>query len=63
MASDAIFQPLRFRSLTVKNRLFRSNVSGRFDNYDGSGNQGASGRSCRRSCQCISGGASCRTTR
>jgi 2,4-dienoyl-CoA reductase-like NADH-dependent reductase (Old Yellow Enzyme family) len=25
--------------LTVKNRLFRSNVSGRFDNYDGSGTQ------------------------
>ncbi|MGZ5477829.1 MAG: NADH:flavin oxidoreductase, partial [Thermoanaerobaculia bacterium] len=24
---------------TVKNRIFRSNVSGRFDNYDGSGNQ------------------------
>ena len=39
MAYDAIFQPLRFRNLTVKNRIFRSNVSGRFDNYDGSGNQ------------------------
>ena len=38
MTFDAIFQPLRFRSLTVKNRIFRSNVSGRFDNYDGSGN-------------------------
>ena len=25
--------------MTVKNRVFRSNVSGRFDNYDGSGNQ------------------------
>src|SRR6187551_610733 len=37
--SDAIFQPLKFRNLTVKNRVFRSNVSGRFDNYDGSGNQ------------------------
>ncbi len=35
---DSIFQPLRFRNLTVKNRLFRSNISGRFDNYDGSGN-------------------------
>ncbi len=39
MAFDAIFQPLKFKSLTVKNRLFRSNISGRFDNYDGSGNQ------------------------
>ncbi len=39
MENDPIFQPLTFRSgLTVKNRLFRSNISGRFDNYDGSGN-------------------------
>jgi 2,4-dienoyl-CoA reductase-like NADH-dependent reductase (Old Yellow Enzyme family) len=36
--SDIIFEPLQFRSLTVKNRVFRSNMSGRFDNYDGSGN-------------------------
>ena len=34
---DPIFQPLEFRNLTVKNRVFRSNISGRFDNYDGSG--------------------------
>jgi 2,4-dienoyl-CoA reductase-like NADH-dependent reductase (Old Yellow Enzyme family) len=39
MDQDVIFQPLKFRNLTVKNRLFRSNVSGRFDNYDGSGSQ------------------------
>jgi 2,4-dienoyl-CoA reductase-like NADH-dependent reductase (Old Yellow Enzyme family) len=39
MAQDVIFEPLKFRNLTVKNRLFRSNVSGRFDNYDGSGTQ------------------------
>ena len=36
---DIIFEPLRFRNLTVKNRIFRSNISGRFDNYDGSGTQ------------------------
>jgi 2,4-dienoyl-CoA reductase (NADPH2) len=34
---DVLFEPLRFRNLTVKNRILRSNVSGRFDNYDGSG--------------------------
>jgi len=39
MAFDTIFQPLTFRNLTVKNRIFRSNISGRFDNFDGSGNQ------------------------
>jgi 2,4-dienoyl-CoA reductase-like NADH-dependent reductase (Old Yellow Enzyme family) len=36
---DPIFQPLKFRNLTVKNRVFRSNIAGRLDNYDGSGNQ------------------------
>jgi 2,4-dienoyl-CoA reductase (NADPH2) len=39
MADDVIFQPLKFRNLTVKNRLFRSSISGRWDNYDGSGTQ------------------------
>lgn len=39
MPSDVIFEPIQFRNLTVKNRIFRSNVSGRFDNYDGSGTQ------------------------
>lgn len=39
MSADIIFQPLKFKNLTVKNRIFRSNISGRFDNYDGSGNQ------------------------
>lgn len=37
--ADPIFQPLRFRNVEVKNRVFRSNISGRFDNYDGSGSQ------------------------
>ncbi len=37
--ADTLFQPLEFRNLKVKNRIFRSNVAGRFDNYDGSGNQ------------------------
>ena len=34
-----LFSSLQFRTLRVKNRVFRSNVSGRFDNYDGSGSQ------------------------
>lgn len=34
-----LFTPLRFRSLTVKNRVFRSNVAGRFDLYDGTGTE------------------------
>ena len=37
MSDDILFQPLRFRALTVKNRLMRSNISGRIDNYNGSG--------------------------
>jgi 2,4-dienoyl-CoA reductase (NADPH2) len=36
---DNIFEPLKFKNLTVKNRIFRSNIAGRLDNYDGSGNQ------------------------
>jgi 2,4-dienoyl-CoA reductase (NADPH2) len=30
-------EPLAMRNVSVKNRLFRSSLSGRFDNYDGSG--------------------------
>jgi 2,4-dienoyl-CoA reductase-like NADH-dependent reductase (Old Yellow Enzyme family) len=32
-----IFSPLKFRQLEVKNRLFRSNISGMFDEYNGYG--------------------------
>jgi 2,4-dienoyl-CoA reductase-like NADH-dependent reductase (Old Yellow Enzyme family) len=35
--SDVLFEPLRFRHLEVENRLMRSSIAGRFDNYDGSG--------------------------
>lgn len=35
--SDVLFEPLQFRNLRVKNRLFRANISGRIDNYNGSG--------------------------
>jgi 2,4-dienoyl-CoA reductase-like NADH-dependent reductase (Old Yellow Enzyme family) len=39
VAWPALFQPLEFRNLTVKNRIWRANLSGRFDGYDGSGTQ------------------------
>jgi 2,4-dienoyl-CoA reductase-like NADH-dependent reductase (Old Yellow Enzyme family) len=34
-----VFEPLSFRTLTVKNRVFRSSLAGRFNNYDGTGSQ------------------------
>lgn len=39
MPEDVIFTPLKFRHLEVKNRIFRSSISGRWDNYNGSGSQ------------------------
>src|SRR5690242_8712920 len=39
MESDILFTPLRFKNLTVKNRIFRSSISGRWDNYNGHGTQ------------------------
>ena len=36
-AVDVLFTPIRLGPLEVKNRLFRSSIAGRFDNYDGSG--------------------------
>ena len=45
--SDPIFAPLRFRNLTVKNRIFRSNIAGRFDNEDGSLTQTRINWECR----------------
>lgn len=44
---DPIFAPLRFRNLTVKNRIFRSNIAGRFDNEDGSLTQTRINWECR----------------
>lgn len=38
-AQDVIFSELRFKNLTLKNRIIRSNMTGRWDNYDGSGTQ------------------------
>jgi 2,4-dienoyl-CoA reductase-like NADH-dependent reductase (Old Yellow Enzyme family) len=37
--SDPIFESLRFKNLEVENRVFRSSIAGRFDGWDGSGQQ------------------------
>ena len=34
MAFEPIFQPLKFRPPTAKNRVFRTSVSGRCDNQE-----------------------------
>jgi 2,4-dienoyl-CoA reductase-like NADH-dependent reductase (Old Yellow Enzyme family) len=37
--TEVIFEPLKFRNLEVKNRVMRSSLAGRFNNYDGTGTQ------------------------
>jgi 2,4-dienoyl-CoA reductase-like NADH-dependent reductase (Old Yellow Enzyme family) len=37
VSEDIIFTPLRLPNLELKNRVLRSSISGRIDNYDGSG--------------------------
>jgi 2,4-dienoyl-CoA reductase-like NADH-dependent reductase (Old Yellow Enzyme family) len=37
VTESVVFTPLEFRHLTVKNRVFRSSLAGRFNNYDGTG--------------------------
>ena len=35
MAEDIIFRPLKIgKKFEAKNRIFRSSISGKFDNYD-----------------------------
>ena len=74
MDKDILFEPIRFRNLEVRNRLFRSSISGRIDNYDGSGTRArinferrfaaaASEQSYPRMYRSTSAAASCRTMR
>jgi 2,4-dienoyl-CoA reductase-like NADH-dependent reductase (Old Yellow Enzyme family) len=36
LGGDVIFEPLKWRNIGIKNRIFRSSISGRWDNEDGS---------------------------
>jgi 2,4-dienoyl-CoA reductase-like NADH-dependent reductase (Old Yellow Enzyme family) len=36
MGTDIIFEPLEWRNIRIKNRIFRSSINGRWDNEDGS---------------------------
>jgi 2,4-dienoyl-CoA reductase (NADPH2) len=37
VTESVIFTPLEFKNLTLKNRVLRSSLAGRFNNYDGTG--------------------------
>ena len=37
MTANKLLEPLQFRNLTIRNRVLRSSIAGRFDNYDGGG--------------------------
>lgn len=39
MGDDVIFSPLAMPNLRLKNRILRSSISGRIDNYDGTGSR------------------------
>ena len=36
MSADVIFEPLKWRNIEIKNKIFRSSISGRWDEWSGS---------------------------